>query len=80
LAQSEEFEGLHARYPQLLFPAFRVQANMMLAVLGQAFWINLRDKVAKERNRDKARAEKALAMEKKKKRAMQLAYARASTS
>ena len=42
---------------------------------GQAFWIALRDKVAKEANRDKARAEKAAAEERKKKRRMQLAYA-----
>ena len=74
-AWADEFQGLHNRYPQLLFPAFRVQANMMLAVLGQAFWIALRDKVAKEANRDKARAEKAAAEERKKKRRMQLAYA-----
>jgi hypothetical protein len=50
-----------------------MQANLMMAVMGQAWWLRRRDVVTKERTRDKVRAAEAKKQEEKEKRIAQLA-------
>lgn len=38
-----ELCALHKNYPQVLFPAFRIQANLMLATFGQSYWVKRRE-------------------------------------
>ena len=73
-----ELCGLHKNYPQVLFPAFRIQANLMQVSMGQAFWIKRREIIGLEKSKEQRRAEEAKAAAAKEKRRMQMAYVTAS--
>jgi len=36
---------MNAMYPQVIFPAFRMQSNMMMYTLGTNFWLGKRNKL-----------------------------------
>ena len=38
---------MNRMYPQVLFPAFRMQSNMMMYTLGTNFWMNRRNQLEK---------------------------------
>ncbi|KAJ0412447.1 hypothetical protein ATCC90586_005467 [Pythium insidiosum] len=46
----QEFQQLHAQFPSLLYPAFRIQQNMRIYTMGESWW---RRKI-EELHRDKA--------------------------
>ena len=43
--QTGEFQAMNSMYPQVIFPAFRMQSNMMMYTLGTSFWLNKRNKL-----------------------------------
>ena len=51
-----EFAGMNDKFPQLLFPAFRIQAAMQRISFGDDFWARQRHKQAESRDRFKTKA------------------------
>jgi Ca2+-binding EF-hand superfamily protein len=45
----EEFQSLNAKFPMLLFPAFRMQENMMINTLGKEWWLLKKETLQKAR-------------------------------
>ena len=60
-----EFKVMNERFPQVLFPAFRLQSSMMLHTMSTEWWLNKRDEIEKqraaERNKVRGRARACLA-------------------
>ena len=72
--RADEFKVMHARHPQILFPAFRIQANMMMFTMGQKYWLAQREKLSVAREKDAKRLREAKKREQDAKRKVQLAY------
>eukprot|EP00924_Labyrinthula_sp_SR-Ha-C_P004414 maker-scaffold_89-snap-gene-0.9-mRNA-1 protein AED:0.16 eAED:0.16 QI:0/0/0/1/1/1/2/0/359 len=53
-----EFEQIHAQFPMLLFPSFRIQENMMDATFGQSWWRNKKEQLAMSKGLDEKMEEK----------------------
>jgi len=66
-----EFQAMNRMYPQVLFPAFRMQSNMMMYTLGTNFWMNRRNQLEKKRMAVVKKANKMKAVEEKRIRALQ---------
>jgi len=54
----KEFAMLNKQFPMVIYPAFRLQKNMMNYTLGQAFWTNQRGKLGDERDQELQRVER----------------------
>ena len=52
-------------FPMLLFPAFRMQKNLMMHTLGQAFWEGRRNMLAEGRDKERRETEKLRLLEEK---------------
>lgn len=57
---------LHRNFPQVLYPAFRLQISMMRNSLGEYWWSNKKLKLTEERKAKKKLAEKNLVVDDKK--------------
>lgn len=53
----KEFQQLNKQFPMIMYPAFRLQKNMMFYTLGQKFWTDQRGKLGDERAQELARTE-----------------------
>mmetsp|Transcript_9244 Transcript_9244/g.32579 ORF Transcript_9244/g.32579 Transcript_9244/m.32579 type:complete len:323 (-) Transcript_9244:273-1241(-) len=67
----KEFKGMNDSYPQVLFPAFRMQANMMMYTLGNTFWMNKRHQLETKRLDLIKKSQKIQAAEEKRLQAIQ---------
>ena len=54
-----EFCQLHAKYPQMLHPAFRIQDSICQRTMGNNWWATKKDTFHKAREKDKSDASKA---------------------
>ena len=45
----KEFQALHAKYPTVLYPAFRLQTQMQMYVMGTSWWDRKKNKIAMEK-------------------------------
>ena len=46
----QEFRRMHRNNPAILYPAFRMQTNMMVAIGGQMFWSRKKSKIATDKD------------------------------
>jgi len=67
----KEFKVMNDIYPQVLFPAFRMQANMMMYTLGNQFWMNKRHQLETKRQDLVKKSQKIAAAEEKRLQAIQ---------
>lgn len=67
----KEFKVMNDIYPQVLFPAFRMQANMMMYTLGNDFWLGKRHQLETKRQDLIKKSEKIKAAEEKRLQAIQ---------
>lgn len=63
-----EFVQMNRTYPQILFPAFRIQNNMMVATGGHQIWLDKRHKLEKVREEKREEKRKKKREKKKKKK------------
>eukprot|EP00968_Pinguiococcus_pyrenoidosus_P018291 scaffold1881_cov256-Pinguiococcus_pyrenoidosus.AAC.13 len=68
----DEFRSFHKQYPSLLYPAFRMQYNMMLHTLGETWWQRRKALLKDDEEEKKAAKEKAREEKIKRKRKMRL--------
>lgn len=67
----KEFQAMNSMYPQVIFPAFRMQSNMMMYTLGTKFWLGRRNNLEKKRIKVIKKSQKIKAMEEKRLKAIQ---------
>jgi Ca2+-binding EF-hand superfamily protein len=69
----KEFIEMNKEFPQLLFPAFRIQENMMEFTLGQQFWKDARSTLEEERQKSRNLSEESRLKEEARKYRMRAA-------
>lgn len=51
----EEFRSMHAQFPSVLFPAFRLQSAMMTAIGGEGWWRRMKTELSMKKEDDRKR-------------------------
>ena len=66
-----EFNSMNTQYPQLLFPAYRMQENMMENTLGMVWWKKKKESLMNERKNERRASERLRLKELKRQRKIQ---------